>query len=205
MKTILGWCGLIDRLSETIGRLMVWLVLASVAISAGNAIIRKAFSTSSNAALEIQWYLFAAVFMLGAAYVFLRDEHVRIDALSHRWSRRTQVWIDVVGIVVCVLPLCFWIVSMSWPVFANAFVSGEISSNAGGLVRWPVYALMPAAFVLLALQSFSELIKRVAFLRGEGPDPAATLKKVSDEEKLIEDLRRQSIQDNKANGTGGAR
>lgn len=202
---MLGWCGRIDRLSERIGRLMVWLVLGSVVISAGNAMIRKAFSMSSNAALEIQWYLFSAVFMLGAAYVFLRDEHVRIDALSHRWSRRTQVWIDVVGIVICVLPLCAWIVSMSWPVFVNAFVSGEISSNAGGLIRWPVYALMPAAFTLLALQSISELIKRVAFLRGVGPDPAATMKKISDEEKLIEDLRRQAMKDNSANGQGEAR
>lgn len=202
---MLGWCGRIDRLSERIGRLMVWLVLGSVVISAGNAMIRKAFSMSSNAALEIQWYLFSAVFMLGAAYVFLRDEHVRIDALSHRWSRRTQVWIDVVGIVICVLPLCAWIVSMSWPVFVNAFVSGEISSNAGGLIRWPVYALMPAAFALLALQSISELIKRVAFLRGVGPDPAATMKKISDEEKLIEDLRRQAMKDNSANGQGEAR
>lgn len=202
---MLGWCSRVDRFSERIGRLMVWLVLGSVVISAGNAMIRKAFSMSSNAALEIQWYLFSAVFMLGAAYVFLRDEHVRIDALSHRWSRRTQVWIDVVGIVVCVLPLCAWIVSMSWPVFYNAFVSGEISSNAGGLIRWPVYALMPAAFALLALQSLSELVKRVAFLRGVGPDPAATMKKISDEEKLIEDLRRQAMKDSAANGQGDAR
>ena len=98
--------------------------------------------------LEIQWYLFAAVYLLGASYVFLRNEHVRIDALSHRWTRRTQVWIDVIGIVLFMLPLCGWVTSVSWPIVYNAYVSGEVSSNAGGLIRWPVYALMPLAFVL---------------------------------------------------------
>ena len=162
MKSLLHFCRTIDWFSEKIGRLTLWLVLGSVLISAGNAIVRKAFSSSSNALLEIQWYLFAAVYLLGASYVFLRNEHVRIDALSHRWSRRTQVWIDVVGIVVFMLPLCGWVTSVSWPIVYNAYVSGEVSSNAGGLIRWPVYALMPLAFVLLALQSLSELIKRIA-------------------------------------------
>ena len=137
--------------------------------------------------------------------MFLRNEHVRIDGLSHRWSRRTQVWIDVVGIVVFMLPLCGWVTSVSWPIVYNAYVSGEVSSNAGGLIRWPVYALMPLAFVLLALQSLSELIKRIAFLRGLGPDPAESVKEKSDEERLVEELRQQALQDVSTQSHGSAR
>ncbi|MBK8767439.1 MAG: TRAP transporter small permease subunit [Burkholderiaceae bacterium] len=205
MKNLLGICKTIDWFSEKIGRLTLWLVLGSVLISAGNAIVRKAFSSSSNALLEIQWYLFAAVYLLGASYVFLRNEHVRIDALSHRWSRRTQVWIDVVGIIVFMLPLCWWVTTVSWPIVYNAYVSGEVSSNAGGLIRWPVYALMPLAFALLALQSLSELIKRIAFLRGLGPDPAESVKEKSDEERLVEELRQQALQDVNTQAHGAAR
>lgn len=205
MKNLLGICKTIDWFSEKIGRLTLWLVLGSVLISAGNAIVRKAFSSSSNALLEIQWYLFAAVYLLGASYVFLRNEHVRIDALSHRWSRRTQVWIDVVGIIVFMLPLCWWVTTVSWPIVYNAYVSGEVSSNAGGLIRWPVYALMPLAFALLALQSLSELIKRIAFLRGLGPDPAESVKEKSDEERLVEELRQQALQDASTQSQGAAR
>jgi len=205
LKNLLGFCRTIDWINEKIGRLTLWLVLGSVLISAGNAIVRKAFSSSSNALLEIQWYLFAAVYLLGASYVFLRNEHVRIDALSHRWTRRTQVWIDVIGIVVFMLPLCGWVTSVSWPIVYNAYVSGEVSSNAGGLIRWPVYALMPLAFVLLALQSLSELIKRIAFLRGLGPDPAESVKEKSDEERLVEELRQQALQDVNTQAHGAAR
>lgn len=205
MKGLLRLCGIIDWFSEKIGRLTLWLVLASVLISAGNAIIRKAFSSSSNALLEIQWYLFAAVYLLGASYVFLRNEHVRIDALSNRWSRRTQVWIDVIGILLFMLPLCGWVTFVSWPIVHNAYVGGEVSSNAGGLIRWPVYALMPLAFILLAFQSLSELIKRIAFLLGQGPDPAESVKEKSDEERLVEELRQQALQDVNAQADGAAR
>jgi len=169
----------------------MWLVLAAVLISTANAISRKAFNFSSNAYLEIQWYLFSAVFLIGAGYTLLRNEHVRIDAVSQRWSRRTQVLVDIVGIVAFLLPLCCWIISMSLPLAIRAFEAGEVSTNAGGLIRWPVYALIPLGFALLAIQAFSEVIKRIAFLRGLGPDCPISGKEQSDEEALLEDLRKE--------------
>lgn len=192
MKGLLRACRAIDAASDRIGHIVMWLVLAATLISAGNAIVRKAFSTSSNAWLEIQWYLFSAVFLLGAGYTLLKNEHVRIDVLAQRFSRRTQVLIDVVGIVVFVLPLCVWVITISWPIVTQAIATGEMSSNAGGLIRWPAYALMPLGFGLLALQALSELIKRIAFLRGLGPDPAVVSKDKSDEERLLEELRAQA-------------
>ncbi len=161
----------IDALNRAIGWLAMWLILAATLISAGNAIVRRVFGTSSNAWLEVQWYLFAAVFMLGGGYAFLQNAHVRIDFISARLSARARNWIDIVGIVIFVLPLCVMMIYLGWPLFERAWTSGEMSSNAGGLVRWPVYLLIPVGFALLALQSVSELIKRIAFLRGLGPDP----------------------------------
>lgn len=192
MKGLLRGCHAIDALSDRIGRAVMWLVLAATLISAGNAIVRKAFSTSSNAWLEIQWYLFSAVFLLAAGYTLLKNEHVRIDVLAQRFSRRTQVWVDVLGLVVFVLPLCAWVITISWPLLTRAYAGGEMSSNAGGLIRWPAYALMPLGFALLAMQATSELIKRIAFLRGLGPDPALQAKEKSDEERLLEELRAQA-------------
>jgi TRAP-type mannitol/chloroaromatic compound transport system permease small subunit len=192
LKFLLGLCRAIDAVNDRIGRFIMWLVLAAVLVSAVNAVVRKAFSVSSNAYLEMQWYLFSAVFLLGAGYTFLKNEHVRIDALAGRWSRRTQVWVDVVGIVVFLIPLCVWVVLQSWPVFAQAYAGGEMSSNAGGLIRWPVYLLLPVGFLLLGVQAFSELVKRIAWLRGLGPDPAAVQKRMSDEARLVEDLRREA-------------
>ncbi|TSE21496.1 Tripartite ATP-independent periplasmic transporter, DctQ component [Tepidimonas alkaliphilus] len=171
MTSLLRWARWIDALNRAIGWLAMWLILAATLISAGNAIVRRALGTSSNAWLEVQWYLFAAVFMLGGGYAFLRNAHVRIDFVSSRLSARTRNWIDIVGIVVFILPLCALMIKLGWPLFERAWASGEMSSNAGGLIRWPVYLLIPAGFALLALQSFSELIKRVAFLTGHGPDP----------------------------------
>jgi TRAP-type mannitol/chloroaromatic compound transport system permease small subunit len=191
VKFLLSLSRAIDAVSKVVGHAVMWLVLAAVLISAGNAIMRKAFNISSNAYLEIQWYLFSAVFLLGAGYTLLRNEHVRIDAISHRWSRRTQVWIDVIGMLLFLLPLCWWIVSMSWPVTIRAYQIGEMSSNAGGLIRWPVYALMPLGFTLLAIQVVSELIKRIAFLRGLTPDPAITAKEKTPEELLLEEMRKK--------------
>jgi len=162
-----------DALSEQIGRVIMWLILAAVLISAGNAIVRKAFQMGSNAFLEMQWYLFSGVFLLGAGYVFLKNIHVRIDFLSSRLSERTRSWIDVVGILVFLAPLCWILIQMSWPLFIKAWQSGEMSQNAGGLIRWPVYLLLPVGMALLLLQSASELIKRIAFLRGLIPDPLA--------------------------------
>lgn len=171
MPILLQISRLIDGANRLIGILAMWLILAATLISAGNAIVRKTLGTSSNAWLEIQWYLFAAVFMLGGGYAFLRNAHVRIDFLSSKFSPRTRNWIDVTGIVVFLLPLCYMMVTLGWPLFERAWISGEISSNAGGLVRWPVYGLIPLGFGILAAQGLSELIKRVAFLTGHGPDP----------------------------------
>lgn len=173
MKFLLKLSSLIDWVNERIGHGLMWLILAAVLISAGNAIVRKAFNMSSNALLEVQWYLFSAVFLLGAAYAFLKNIHVRIDFLSNRLSPKTRSWIDIVGIVVFLLPLCLLLISLSWPLFVRAWESGEMSQNAGGLIRWPVYALVPFGMSLLLLQGLSELIKRFAFLRGLIPDPLA--------------------------------
>ena len=147
------------------------LVLAAVLISALNAIVRKAFNTSSNGFLEIQWYLFAAVFLLAAGYTMKRQEHVKIDIISGRFSKSTQVWIDIVGIVCFLFPFVFAVITLSVPLVVKAWNTGEMSSNAGGLIRWPVFALLPVGFALLGLQGISELIKRLAFLQGLVPDP----------------------------------
>ncbi len=173
MNALLKLSSLIDWLNERVGRLVMWLVLAAVLISAGNAVVRKVFGTSSNAFLEIQWYLFAAVFMLGAAYAFLHNAHVRIDAISSRLSAKTRNIIDIVGILLFLLPFCILMIDLSWPLVTQAYVTGEMSQNAGGLIRWPVYALLPLGIGLLVLQSASELIKRIAFLTGAGPDALA--------------------------------
>jgi TRAP-type mannitol/chloroaromatic compound transport system permease small subunit len=162
---------LIDAITERIGKLVMWLILAAVVISAGNAIMRKAFDIGSNAYLEIQWYLFSAVFMLGSGYVFLRNAHVRIDFISGKLSKRTNAIIDAVGMVVFLIPLCLILISLSWPVFERSWVSGEMSQNAGGLIRWPVQLLIPLGFSILLFQAFSELIKRIAFVRGDLPEP----------------------------------
>lgn len=171
MNSLLKFSKLIDALSDLIGKSIIWLILASVILSAGNAIVRKIFNTSSNALLEIQWYLFAAVFMLGAGYAFLKNAHVRIDFLSNRFSARTRNWIDILGILVFLGPLCIMLITTSWPLFMNAWESGEMSQNAGGLIRWPIYLMIPVGMGLLLLQAAAELVKRVAFLRGLIPDP----------------------------------
>jgi TRAP-type mannitol/chloroaromatic compound transport system permease small subunit len=191
MQALLAFSRAVDWITGHVGRAVGWLLLAAVLISTGNAIIRKAFSMSSNAFLEAQWYLFAAVFLLGAGYVFLHDQHVRIDAVSGRFSRRVQVAIDVVGIVVFLLPLCVFLVVTSLPSVLLAFQAREVSANPGGLLRWPLYVLVPAGFTLLGLQSVSELIKRVAFLAGRAPDPHAK-PELTDEELLLEELRRET-------------
>jgi TRAP-type mannitol/chloroaromatic compound transport system permease small subunit len=170
MPFLLKFSRLVDRLGDLIGQMAMWFILLATVISASNAIIRKTLGTSSNAWLEIQWYLFAAVFMLGGGYAFLRNAHVRIDFISNKFSARTRNWIDIGGIVIFLLPLCYLMIAEGWPLFARAWATGEMSSNSGGLIRWPVYALIPLGFALLALQGLSELIKRWAFLTGQGPD-----------------------------------
>ena len=182
----------IDTLNEWIGRLIMWLVLAAVLISAGNAIIRKVFNIGSNAFLEIQWYLFAAVFMLGVGYVMLRNAHVRIDFISSRLSKRTNAIIDAIGIVVFTIPLSIIMIQLGWPLFERAWESGEMSQNAGGLIRWPVLLLVPLGFAILLAQAVSELIKRIAFLRGHLSEPFSIESTKSDEERLAEELAAQA-------------
>lgn len=174
MSFLIGLSNFIDRLNDYIGRGAIWLVLLATFISAGNALSRYGFSLSSNAMLEVQWYLYSAVFLLCSGYTFMRNEHVRIDLVSNRMSARARNWVDIIGIVVFLLPVAAMIVWMSWPSFVDSYVTGEQSSNSGGLIRWPVRLLIPVGFGLLGIQAISELIKRVAFLTGHGPDPIAS-------------------------------
>ena len=171
MNAMLKMSQLIDGLNERVGRSLMWLVLFAVVISAVNAVVRKAFDMSSNAFLEIQWYLFAAVVMLGSAYTMLRQGHVKIDVIVGRFSKRTQLIVECVGIVFFLFPFVYKVNQLIWPLVIQAFHSGEMSQNAGGLIRWPVYALVPFGFALLGLQAISELIKRFAFLQGKAPNP----------------------------------
>jgi len=170
MKLLLGLSRAIDALNERVGHLMYWLILIMVLVSAGNATSRYALSMASNAWLELQWYLFSAVFLLCAGYTLLHNEHIRIDVIAGLFKRRTQIWVDVFGMVFFLLPLSLYMTWSSWPVFMNAWNSGEISASAGGLIRWPARLLVPAGFFLLTLQGLSELIKRSATLMGLIPD-----------------------------------
>jgi len=170
MKLLLGLSRAIDALNERIGHLTYWMILIMVLVSAANASSRYALSIASNAWLELQWYLFSAVFLLCAGYTLLHNEHIRIDVVASRLARRTQIWIDVFGLIFFLLPISVYMMWSSWPIFMNAWNSGEISASAGGLIRWPARLLVPAGFFLLTLQGVSELIKRVATLMGLIPD-----------------------------------
>ena len=192
MKNLLQLSKSIDRLNTAVGRATMWLILATTLISAGNALVRKILNVSSNGLLEIQWYLFAAVFMLGAGYGFLKNSHVRIDFISTKLSDRTRNWIDVGGIVLVLIPFCLISIGLGWPFFMNALNSGEMSQNAGGLIRWPVYAFIPLGFALLLLQAFSELVKRLAFLKGYGPDVLSSEENKSDDQKRLEELEAET-------------
>ena len=193
MAPLLTLSRLIDRVTEWVGRWVAWLVLAAVLISALNAAVRKAFNTSSNAYLEIQWYLFAAVFLLAAGYTMLRQGHVKIDVISGRFSKRTQIWIDIVGLAGFVLPLVYVVIHLSVPLAVRSYVMNEYSSNAGGLIRWPVFALLPIGFALLGIQAISELIKRIAFLKGLIPDPTEKAQVKTAEEELAEFLLQKEV------------
>ena len=189
MTALLKLSRAIDALSEFVGRWVAWLILAAVLISAGNAIVRKAFNSSSNGLLEIQWYLFAAVFLLAAGYTLLRGEHVKIDVIFGRFAKRTQVLIDIFGLCVFLFPFVFAVTTEFMPLFLKALHSGEMSENAGGLVRWPVYAMVPLGFGLLGLQGLSEIIKRVGFLMGLCDDPNIKKQRKTAEEELAEVIR----------------
>jgi TRAP-type mannitol/chloroaromatic compound transport system permease small subunit len=180
----------IDALNGAIGRALYWLVLATVLISAANAVVRKAFNYSSNSFLEAQWYLFSAVFLGAAGYTLLRNEHVRIDVISARLTRRAQIWIDILGTIFFLLPMAILIGWLGWPVFVDSYVRDEVSTNAGGLTIWPARLLVPVGFFLLAAQGISELIKRVGFLMGLAPDPLEKHHEKTLEEQLAEDILR---------------
>jgi TRAP-type mannitol/chloroaromatic compound transport system permease small subunit len=181
----------IDGLNEKIAKAAIWLVLIVTLETAVSALVLKVMDVGSNAFLEIRWYLFSAIFLLGAAYTLQKNAHVRIDVLSGRFSRRTQAAIDIFGTVFFLLPVSVMVVWMSWGVFWESFMSAEISSSAGGLVVWPARLLVPLGFGLLMLQGLSEVFKRIEFLRGAGPDPLELVKEASAEEALAEAIRRQ--------------
>ena len=191
MNALLSVSRLIDALSNRVGRLIYWLILVAVLVSAGNAIVRYAFNVSSNSWLEIQWYLFSAVFLLGAGYALLHNQHVRIDVVSGMLSKKAQTWIDILGTIFFLLPMAIAIMWMSWPVFIEAWTRNEVSTNAGGLIIWPARLMIPVGFCLLILQGLSELIKRIAFLQGLIPDPMEKDTGPSAEEQLAEEIRKQ--------------
>ena len=189
MQALLFLSRAIDRLNAFVGKYSIWLIFAATFVSAANAIVRKVFDTSSNAFLEVQWYLFAWSFLIAAGYTLLHREHVRIDVLNSRLSKKAQVWIDIFGFAFFLTPLCIAILYLSMPEVIQKYTSGEMSGNPGGLIRWPVWVAIPVGVTLLMLQGWSELIKRIAFLTGDGPDPMGKLSDKSAEEELLEALR----------------
>lgn len=198
MQALLKFSKAVDWLNTQVGKYVIWLILASTVISGVNAVVRKAFNISSNAYLEVQWYLFAAAFLLAAGYTLLNGEHVKIDVVSGRLSKRAQIWIDVIGFTLFLTPVCLAILWYGIPFFLNGYNSGEMSSNAGGLIRWPVYLMLPLGFFLLLLQGLSELIKRVAFLKGLIEDPTTKKIEKTAEQELAEAIRRLADRDGKA-------
>lgn len=166
MNALLAISNRIDWLSAKIGLAVGWLILLTTVVSAYNAVVRKTFDTSSNGLLEIQWYFFGAVFLLGAAYTLQQNAHVRIDVLSNRFSEKTKAWIDIVGHVFFTLPLIGFIVFSGWHFAYESFLINEYSPDPSGLIRWPAKALIVAGFVLLGLQVCSEIIKKIAVLKG---------------------------------------
>ena len=167
MRPLLAVSTAIDQLNERIGNFCNLLVLISCLVSAGNAMIRYAFGYSSNGWLEAQWYMFAILVMFGASYTFKRNEHVRVEIFYLFLSERGQLWLDMIGTLCFLIPACLLLAYLSWPFFMQAYAVGEMSGNAGGLIRWPIKFVIPSGFVLLALQGVSEVIKRIAALRGE--------------------------------------
>ena len=184
MNALLKLSRQIDVLTERIGKAALWLVLVVVLVSAANAIMRYVFNFSSNAFLEIQWYLFGLIFLSCSGYTLLRNEHVRIDLISGKLSKRGQTWIDIIGILFFLMPMAIAIMILSWPVFIHALESNEMSNSAGGLIVWPARFIVPAGFFLLILQAISELIKRIGFLKGLCADPTEKRNALTPEEEL---------------------
>jgi TRAP-type mannitol/chloroaromatic compound transport system permease small subunit len=187
---LLSLSKLIDRVTDRIGHTIYWLILVAVLISAANATVRKLFNYSSNAFLEIQWYLFSAIFLFLAGYTLMNNEHVRIDIVTGRMSARVRAGIDIFGTLFFLLPMAILIMWLSWPVFVDAWERHEVSTNAGGLIIWPARLLVPIGFALLIVQALSELIKRFAFLKGMIPDPSEKHIEKTAEEQLAEEILR---------------
>lgn len=194
MQALLSLSRWIDLVNDRVGRAVTWLTLIVVIVSSANAIVRKVFNTSSNAWLELQWYLFGAMFLLAAGYTLLKNDHVRVDILSAKLTRRTQIKIEIFGVIFFLLPACTLILILSWPVFMDSFIQNEQSSNSGGLVRWPVKLLIPIGFALLVAAGISHLIKCIGFLRGLCPDPTLKAQAKSAEEELAEEIARQAME-----------
>lgn len=195
MKFFLTLSRIIDNINTRVGQAVIWLTLVVVLVSATNAIIRKVFNVSSNAWLELQWYLFGAIFLLAAGYTFLRNEHVRVDVLAQKFSKRTQIKIEIFGVLFFLFPACVLIFWLSLPFFYESLVLHELSSNTGGLIRWPAKLLIPIGFGLLILAGVSHLIKCIGFLMGICPDPTARAEGKSAEEELADEIRRLAEQD----------
>ncbi|GAA0779955.1 TRAP transporter small permease subunit [Castellaniella ginsengisoli] len=192
MNALLALSRVIDAVNRRVGRAVTWLILLAVLVSSTNATVRKLFNVSSNAWLELQWYLFGAVFLLASGYTLLKNEHVRVDVLASRFSRRTQLWIEVIGVLFFLMPACVLIMWLSWPFFMDAFVNHEQSSNAGGLIRWPAKLLIPIGFALLVGAGVSHLIKSIGCLLGRCPDPREVHTGKSAEELLAEEIAREA-------------
>jgi TRAP-type mannitol/chloroaromatic compound transport system permease small subunit len=173
MQGLLGLSRIIDAFNEKVGRALAWLILIAVIISTGNAVIRKAFNISSNAWLELQWYLFGAVFLGCAAYTFLKNEHIRIDIVSSKMSQRYRNTIELVGHILFLMPLCLMMIWYGFPFFYKSYAIGEVSTNAGGLIQWPAKLMIPLGFCMLFAQAISETIKRIGVIQGLIPDPHA--------------------------------
>jgi len=191
VNALLKLSRLIDTITEFIGKSAIWLVLVVVLISAANALMRYTINYSSNAYLEIQWYLFGLIFLSCSGYTLLRNEHIRIDVISCKFSKRTQTWLDIFGILVFLMPMAIAIMVLSWPVFVSAMHSGEMSNSEGGLIVWPARLMIPAGFFLLIMQAISELIKRAGFLMGRCPDPTEKKNKLTPEEELALAIKAQ--------------
>jgi len=189
MRFLLSISRAIDRINLFVGRWIAWAILAAVLISTGNALGRKLLHSGSNAWLEVQWYLFGAIFLLASGYTLLKNGHVRVDVVSSRLSRRTQIGIEIFGTLFFLMPACILIMVLAWPMFWDSWITQETSPNAGGLIRWPAKLLVPLGFTLLIGAGLSHLIKCVGFLRGHCPDPTRRESAKTDEERLAEELK----------------
>lgn len=193
MEPLLKLSRAIDTLNTWIGKAMIWLIFAATAVSAINATVRKLFNYSSNAYLEVQWYLFAWAFLCAAGYTLFTNEHVRIDVLNEHLPQKLRVWIEIIGLAFFLTPLCLLVLYLGVPMVIDKFQAGEMSNNPGGLVRWPVWAAIPVGFTLLMLQGWSQLIKCVAWLAGRDTDPLSKAHgDKTEEEELIEALLEDS-------------